>query len=181
MGTSQDSSFQLLPVEVAPISAEEALDAAEKSALEDPLAIETKPRKPIPFGRTWKWDEGRERFVRGIGGSPVEVSGIEALEEWIKTVATTAAGVHPIFSAGFGIEDPDDFIGTVDPTELVADFEERFRAALVENHERIAEVDEFEVQWDPTEGVLTIPQFDVITDAGEAVAISEFEVQPPKE
>jgi hypothetical protein len=175
---AEDATFQLLPVEAEPATAEEILDAAEESALEDPLAVEAPATKPIPFGRSWEWDEVRGRFVRGMGGGPIDVRGLEALQEWIKTVASTAAGVHPIFSPGFGIEDPDDFIGLVDPREVAADYEERFRTALVANHERIAEVDEFEIEWDPTEGVLTIPAFDVITDAGEAVSISEFQVRP---
>lgn len=175
---AEDASFQLLPVEAELVTAEDALDAAEASALEDPLAIEAEPTKPVPFGRSWRFDEERGRFARGLGGSPIEVRGIESLQEWIKTVASTAAGVHPIFSPRFGIENPDDFIGLVDPTEIVADFEERFRAALVSNHDRIAEVDEFEIEWDPAEGVLMIPMFDVITDDGEAVAVSEFSVRP---
>lgn len=178
MGFAEDPSFQLIPVEAESVSAEEALDAAEQSALEDPLAIEVVDPKPIPFGRSWAWDEARGRFFRGIGGSPIEVRGVAALQEWIRLTASTAAGVHPIFSPGFGIEDPDDFIGLVDPTEVVADYEERLRTALVENHERIAEVDRFRVQWDPSQGVLTIPTFDIIVDDGEAVAVDEFDVRP---
>lgn len=347
MGSSSDPAFQMLPVEAEPVSAEEALDAAEDSALEDPLAIEAEPENPVPFGRTWKWDEDRGRFVRGEGGprgvdsiglpfewtlagpvtklsptsieksgagefnaqayseegyedhvfarwkvpqknagllcalntnpgaslgfadmdyainntaagtliireegvevaapgayntgdefvilfdgekviyfqngivlrevarapgpplhfdstfnqvggkitevafgpvggggSPLEVRGIDSLQEWIRSTAATAAGVHPIFSPGYGIEDVDEMIGLASPLEVAADYEEQLRKALVSNHDRIAEVDEFEMEWDPSEGVLIIPSFDIITDDAEAVAVDEFTITPDEE
>lgn len=170
--------FQLLPVEAEAVSADEALDAAEQSAMEDPLAIEAQPVRPVPLGRTWRWDEERGRLMRGEGGAPIEVRGEETLQEWIRMTANINAGVHAIYPPHIGIENLDEYIGLADPREAVSDYEEELRTALVEGHERIAEVDEFEIDWDPAEGVLIIPAFDVILEDGEAVTIPSFPVQP---
>jgi hypothetical protein len=43
-------------------------------------------------------------------------------------------------------------------------------------HDRVAEVTEFEAAYDPTQGVLTIINFSVVTDDDETVTIADLQI-----
>jgi hypothetical protein len=170
-----EPGFTLVPFdeEAGP---EEVLDAAERSALDDPLAIAEVKDPPIPFGQSWAFDHDRGRFIRSAG-SPAVVRGTSALVEWVKASLRTAAGVHPILPPYVGIERPEDFLGSVDPTEALADFEDRAREAL-RAHDRIEDVRNFEAFVDLSQGVIIVTNLVIITDQEETLPLAPFNIEP---
>lgn len=172
-----NAGFELLPIEDTDlIAASEQLEAAEASITDNPFAQATAAPTPIPFGRSWQWDRETERYVR-LGTAPVETRGLDTLRAWIYAALQTAQGVHAVFPAAFGIENPDDWIGVVDPTDALVTFEPRANVAL-KRHNRIEEVDDLTAEYDPGEGVITIEDLVVITDEQEAVPLTEVELTP---
>jgi len=173
-----DPDFALVPSDDLPYTADETLDAAEDSALPPELAIEAPVL--IPLGKTWEWDWERNRFRTSSekGTAPLAVTGILALQEWLRTLASTAAGAHPALPPEFGVDDPDDFIGLVDPTEAAAIFAERFVESAIANHDRVAAIEDFDPEWDPETGIVSVANFTVTLDDELAVAINDFEVEP---
>lgn len=177
MADANDASFQVVPAgDEDLISGDQQLAAAEASLADDPLSTVATETPPIPFGVTWAWDRERERYVR-FGAAPAEVRGVSALREWIYNALATAQGVHPIFSDEFGIEDPDDWIGLADPTDAIATFEPRAQEALLQ-HDRIEELDDLVISFDPSTGIITIPNIVVITDQTDAVPLAPIELKP---
>jgi hypothetical protein len=163
------------PLDEDLISADDALASAEASLTDDINAPGAAP-PPIPFGKSWAWDRRNERYVRA-GTAPLQVTGYDALREWIYSALQTAQGVHPVFSDQFGIEDPEDWIGLADPSDAMATFEPRAREALLQ-HERIEDVDEMDIAFDPDTGTITVSNIIIITDASEAVPLSDIEITP---
>lgn len=174
---SEDSA-ELLPIEDEDlISAADRVAAAEASFLDDPFGPQASSEDPpIPMGKSWAWDAGRERYVRE-GTAPLEVQGRDALKEWCGAALRTAQGVHPIFSDAFGIEDPDDWIGLADPADALATFEPRAADALTV-HDRIEELDDLTASYDPSTGVISIEDLVIVTDEAEAVPLTPFELKP---
>lgn len=170
-----DPAFSLVPFdnEVTP---EDDLNAAEASVLEDTFASTVPRDPPIPFGLTWAFDYDKGRFVRSAG-SPAQVSGASALVEYIQTSMRTAAGAHPIFPPNFGIQRPEDFLGAADPTEALADFQERLKTALLA-HDRIEDVRDFEADIDLGQGVITVTNLLIITDQAEVLPLAPFNIEP---
>jgi hypothetical protein len=97
------------------------------------------------------------------------------LEQWLLMMLHTARYAHPVFSDAFGVEDPSLGIGETRVAEMLDDWETQIReGALV--HDRVAEVTEFEAAYDPTQGVLTIINFSVVTDDDETVTIADLQI-----
>lgn len=172
---ADDPAFSLVPIEDE-VGAEEDLDAAAESALENVYGATEAKDPPIPFGNTWAFDHQLGRFIRSAG-SPAQVSGAAALIEYIQTSMRTAAGVHPIFPPDFGIERPEDFLGSADPTEALSDFEDRLRTALLA-HDRIEDVRNFEAEIDLAQGSITVTNLIIITDQAEVLPLAPFDVEP---
>lgn len=172
----QDVGLELIPSgDEDLVSADDQLLAAEASLLDDPFATPTEA-PPIPFGRSWAFDRTTGRYMRS-GTAPLEVRGVGALREWIYNALATAQGRHEVFSDEFGIEDPDDWIGLVDPTDALSTFEPRARDAL-RQHDRIEDLDEVNASFDPTTGTITVNNFLVITDQADAVPLDNIELTP---
>jgi hypothetical protein len=152
---------ELLPADDDAVSPADALKAAAASAVDEPTG-EVVPEPPQPLGMSWAFDWDRGRFIRQ-GNAPAEVRGLDALREWCLMTVNSARFAHTVFSDEFGVDRPDDLIGELDVDEMVSDFEERIREALLV-HDRIAGVEDFEADWDPETGILTISEFDVLTD-----------------
>lgn len=170
--------LELIPPADTALSAEVQLDLAAQEALEDPLSEEEEGSDDftIPFGRTWAFDFVTRTFIRS-GTAPAEVRGQAALQQWILTALHTARGAHASCPDEFGMEDVDDWIGDVDPLEAMADFEARLRDALLV-HDRIAEIDDFEYELSPADGVIFIRSLVIITDEEEAVPLLDVEITP---
>jgi hypothetical protein len=172
----EDPGLEMLSADaVDEISADDALDAAEASALEDPDLVAEPEETPIPFGRSWAFDYGRQRFVR-VGGSPAEVRGSSALGEWLKAMLHTAVGAHPGFTT-FGLDAPDDWIGVVDPTPALATFERRFREGALA-HERIVDVTDVVISRAPDSQTIVLERLTVITDEAEAIQYQDIVAVP---
>lgn len=173
----EDAGFSLIPASDEDlISADAQLAAAETSVTDDPFSAAPTQTPQIPFGRSWAFDRVTGRFIR-IGGQPAEVRGVDALQEWIRNALATAQGACPIFSDDFGMEDPDDWIGVADPTDALSTFEPRAKEAL-RQHDRIVDLDLVSPEYDPSTGIITIDNINVITDQDDAVPLQDFEVAP---
>lgn len=168
--------LELLPVNQAEVlSADEQLDAAEASALDDPLTTVATTPAPIPFGKTAPFDYTTGRFVRLGDGAIPWVSGQAALREWLQAAFHTGRGGCPLYDDTFGFERPDDYLGTVDPTEAMATLEDRLRDAVTV-HDRVQEIDDYEAEHNPKTGVIELLDLTIITDEAEAVGVGNFNV-----
>lgn len=166
-------AFELLPADDPATDPANDLAAAEASVLSDPPLPEAED-PPLPFGRSWVFDFERGRFVRQ-GQSPAETTGLGALAQWCQMAVRTARYAHAVFSDDFGVEDPDLVIGEVRVDELIGEFEQQVREALLV-HERIADVTEFDATYDPTTGTLSVT-FTIVTDEDDELAIGNVQVQ----
>lgn len=172
---TDSADFELLPANQAEIiDADTALDAAEASALDDPLSA-TNPVPPvIPFGRTAPFDYKTGRFIRLGDGAIPWVSGKAALREWIYAALQTGRGGSPLFNEDFGFERLNSHLGKADPTDELATFEERLRDCVVV-HDRVEDIDDYEAESDPRTGVVTLKDLTIITDEAEALQVGNFE------
>lgn len=173
---AEEDDFELIPVAAGEVlDADTALDTAEASVLDDPLSTTDPLDPPIPFGRTPAFDFTTGRFVRIGDGATPWVSGRDALRQWFAAMLATGRGACPIFSDEFGIEDPDDYLGTVDPEPELATLEDRLREGA-QFHDRVEDIDDFEVEADSSTGVITLKDLTIITDEQEAVVVGNFDV-----
>lgn len=172
----EEDDFELLPVALGEVlDADTALDSAEASVLDDPLALSEPESPPIPYGRTPAFDFDTGRFVRVGDGATPWVHGRDALRQWFGAMLATGRGACPIFSDEFGMENPDDYLGGVDPEPELATLEDRLREGA-QFHDRVEDIDDFEVEHDPAEGVIALKDLTIITDEQEAVVVGNFDV-----
>lgn len=170
--TAGDEGFELIPPETDPVAPEDELNAATAALDDDAPAPEDDPR--IPFGVSWSFDWEAGRFRRQ-GMSPARVSGLDTLREWCMMALNSARFAHVVFSEEFGIDDPNEPIGEAMDSEAESDYEEKIRTALIV-HDRIADVTDFEMEYDPTEGILYIDSFRVVTDEDEELLIGDLQL-----
>lgn len=171
-----DEGFELTPVEELEVSPEEDLDAAAAAATEDPFEAEAVEDAPEPYGRSWEFDFEAGRFKR-YGGAPAEVYAERSLAMWCLMALHTAVDAHDIFSPEFGTDRPLEPIGSTgaDAEEAVGDWEAKIREALTV-HDRITDVQDFDADYDPAVGVLTISSFTVVTDEDERVRFGALQL-----
>lgn len=178
MADARDGGFELLPIDDPEVPAEDALNAAMADALGDDTglaAVET--AGPEPFGSTWAFDWEQGRYKRH-GGRPVRVTGLAALREWCMMAVNSTRFAHVVFTDRFGIDDPLEGIGTGlgEDDDLPADYEEKIRNALL-IHDRIVDVTDFDIEWNPVEGVLYIHYFRVVTDEADELPFSDIQLR----
>ena len=149
---------------------DERVDAAEASALEDPEAEED-DEGVLPFGMSWEFDFTAGRFKQGSTG-PLRAYGEDALIQWCLMAMNSTRFAHDVFSEAFGVENMDDLIGSVMTSDIAEEFEARVRDALLV-HDRITEVEDFAVTFDPASDTLYVDTFSVVTDEDEQVAVPE--------
>lgn len=177
-----------IPTDPAEAGAAADLDAAIASLNEsnDPAAVAGDP--PEPFGRTPLFDFAAGRFVRS-GGSPVYVTGLDAVRQWCEMAIRTHRGAHRVYSAAFGMDDPEGAIGqAADVAEAISDWGARLQEALVGVHERIVAIEDFEAHYDPDFRALVdgaerpvgaafvIDSFTVVTDDDETTNLGPIAV-----
>lgn len=171
-----ESNLELIPVAAGEVlDADTELDAAEASVLDDPPEATVTDDPPIPYGRTPAFDFTTGRFVRLGDGAIPWVSGRDALRQWFGAMLATGRGGCPIHSDEFGLEDPDDYLGTVDPQAEMATFEDRLREGA-QFHDRVEDIDDFDVEHDPAEGIVNLLDLTIITDEPEAVVVGNFDM-----
>lgn len=168
--------FSLIPADDPQSTPDQDLSAAITGALSAPLStIPVTPEPEQPLGRTWIFDFEAGQFARA-GGSPAETNGLGAVEQWCQMAIKSARFAHPVFSQEFGMEEPDSIIGEFALGEALAEWEANLIEALLV-HERITTVENFDLLWDPSTGILTINSFDVITDEDEAFTVNQITLQ----
>lgn len=177
MADAREEGFELIPIDDEEIPPEDDLNAATAAALNDPESPpEVDPGGPEPFGVTsaFDWDAGR---YKRHGQQPVRVSGLDALREWCMMALNSTRFAHEVFSARFGMDDPREGLGRGldDEDDLPSDYEQKIREALIV-HDRVADVRDFDIVWDPLEGILRIRRFTVVTDEADTLPFADIQL-----
>jgi hypothetical protein len=78
----------------------------------DALVLDTEPRV-YTLGRSWLFDFSQSRFVtdRSRARSPIGVTGIPQLQNWVEKALYTPRGALPIHPDDYGLENPDSLVG----------------------------------------------------------------------
>jgi hypothetical protein len=168
--------FSLIPADDPSSTAADDLAAATTGALALPAGVQAiTPDAPEPFGITWAFDWDHGQFIR-VGTSPAQVADFDALGEWCLMAIHSARYAHPVFSDVFGMEEPDNVIGEFAVGEALADWQKNIVEALMV-HDRITSVENLNLDWDPTTGILLILQMDIVTDEDETLTVSDVTLQ----
>lgn len=168
--------FALLPADDPQSSPDDDLAAAVSGALALPDQITPiDPTPAAPFGISWRFDWQRGQFIR-VGQSPAQTAGFDSLAEWCLMAVHSARYAHPVFSDDFGMEEPESVIGEFAEGEALSDWQRAIVEALMV-HDRITSVENFELDWDPSQGILTILSMDVVTDEDQTVTVSDVTLQ----
>lgn len=102
-------------------------------------AVNTRPEDEIGTGLAFDWEENR--FLMEAG-SPVMVSGIKAIEEWMNLAVRTRQNRYPIYPVDFG-GDAMDIIGKKLPKGFqLSEFKRRMEETAAYNP-GISDLDEF--------------------------------------
>lgn len=163
MAEDFDVGFELLPSDTGEVSSEALLAAALAATPITPPA-DTK----LPLGRGWEFDFEAGQFVR-FGTSPVSVTGLANLRQWIEKTLRTARIAHPIYSDQYGM-DYLELIGNRLTSGGIALYAQAITEAL-KVHDRISDVTDFTFSYLPEEGVL-LADFTVVTDSGDLIDTS---------
>lgn len=113
---------------------------------QDEIVIETAPQV-YSLGRSWRFDFAQSRFVSagGRSRSPLQISGLPQLEQWVEKCLYTPRGALPIHSDDYGLEDADAEIGSVFTPASAAGLRRRVTEAVT-FHPKIIGVEDFEAQ-----------------------------------
>lgn len=108
--------FTLIPVDEEDFSADEELAAFVDADTIPLLSAEPDERQPV--GLTWLLD-----FDTGqLGPRPQVVRGAQSVAMWAFVALRTQRDRHPMFSADFGMDEPDRLIGRVEDTARRAQY-----------------------------------------------------------
>lgn len=170
------NDFSLIPADDPASSASDDLAAATAGAVALPDTIVPAPTAPaIPFGVSWEFDWELGQFTR-VGQSPLQVNNFNALGQWCLMAIHSARYAHAVFSDDFAMENPDSPIGEIAAGEIVDDWQAAVVDALMV-HDRITSVDNIDIDWDPSAGVLYLNSLDVITDEDLTLTVSDITLQ----
>jgi hypothetical protein len=159
-------SEQFTPASPDPVNPDDALAdlEADFQASTTPPEVAVIEEEPPPVGRSWSFDFPRQQFLLGHGGhSPLETNGIGTLVQWAEKCLRTARGAHPIHPPGYGLQNPHALLGGVIDGAPVAELEAQIREALT-FHPRIADIDDFDYDFDPTDEWVSITFTMVLDD-----------------
>jgi hypothetical protein len=180
-GNADDLGFELLPVEDGEqVPAEDALNAAVASALEDPGTPAAADDPVEPTGYTWDFDWEAGRFKR-FGSAPARVVGLDALAQRCMMAINSARYAHPVFSDEFGVEQPQRGIGTTgrEAFEAADDWRVAIRDALLVM-EDVSDV-QVSPEYDPVEGVIVLRDLVVVTNEEVELSFDDIRIDPDVE
>lgn len=164
--------FTLLPAEDPQTTPDDQVAAAVAGALAQPSSqTPVADPAPQPFGRSWQFDFEQGQFIHA-GDAPADTTGFGALEQWLVMAAKSARYAHAVFSDEFGMENPDSTMGYFAEGEILVDWQQAMVEAWMV-HDRVTSVENFDLTWDPTDGVLTINNVDIVTDEDQTVSLSD--------
>lgn len=170
---ADDLSFELLPADDEGLSPADALSAAVAGATAVPGAVVPQAEEaPQPFGRSWVFDFEAGRFVR-VGGSPAPTHGFGAVQQWVLMAAHSARYAYRVFSDSFGMEGVDQGIGELPSVEIISDYEQHLREAVLV-HDRITALNRFTAHLDAAAGAVVIDYFEVVTDEEETISFGNI-------
>jgi hypothetical protein len=168
--------FSLIPADDDQSTPADDLAAAAAGAVAIPDQITPAPQTLLlPFGNSWRFDWATGQFIR-IGQGPETTANFDSLGEWCQMAIHVARYSSPLLSDTFGMEEPDDIIGEFGEGEALTDWQSALIEALMV-HDRIASIENIELDWDPSTGILTIQTMDIITDTDETVQVSDITLQ----
>lgn len=170
--TETEVNYPMLPEDEG-ISADDDVAAAVASVLESVVPLPGEA--PEAYGMTWDLDFVNGR-MRRQGQEPAKVRGIASSFVWAEMALRTARYAHSAFSDDFGMEHPENILGHVDVGERVGDYEQRMREALIV-HDRYVDVVEFDADYSPDSGTLTIHRFVIVTDDQQRVPFGPLRIE----
>ena len=179
--------YPLVPPDDELIAPSAALDEIERS-IGDPalfgdlsatrvgdVVVDTQPQT-FSLGRTWQFDFVKGDFVvPGAARSPVGVSGVETLRQWIALTLRTERGAHPIASDDYGLEAPVAGIGFAPRDVLASDLAQRVADAL-SFHPKIVEVRDFVMRVDEEDEEAVLVSFTVVLDNAESLSVEDVDL-----
>jgi hypothetical protein len=175
---ADELGFALLPADDEGLSPAQARAAAVAGALAEPEDVVPQAEDaPVPLGRTWVFDFAEGRFVYS-GGAPAPTSGAGAVQQWVLMAMHSARLAHKVFSDNFGMEDVDRPIGELTDAEIVADYEQHLREAVLV-HERVTALDKFTASIDRVGGVLNVEYLEIVTDEQEVLSMGDITLSTP--
>lgn len=173
--SAADLGFTAIPSDDREITPQEELDAAVASALaatgEAPQIAE---EAPIPFGYSWLFDFDAGKFLRQ-GFSAVRCDYPASLEMYCLTALNSARWAHSVFTPRFGAERPRSYIGQIGGPETEADLRKMIRDAI-RVHERVVDVTDIQLEYDPLQGVIWLHRFDVVDDEGDTYRFTDLQL-----
>ena len=97
------------------------------------------------------------------------VRGELALHQWLLACPAHRRGRPPDLSRAFGVRDYTEIFGNVDPSDVASDLRRRFQRAIIA-HDRVADLEDFKIEWRPEDGVVQITRMVILLDDPDAVA-----------
>lgn len=155
------------PIELLPQDAPLGLDDELADALGETTTDVADPEEDLPpIGRGWAFDFEKGQFIRH-GKGPMVVRDLDNLRMWVEKTLRTAQGAHPIYTDGYGVEDPSEGIGAPFGAETVGRRTEQIKGALTV-HDRITDVTDFKFTGSVASDELLVT-FRVVADDEELV------------
>jgi len=135
---------------------------------QDDVVVETQPQV-YSLGRSWQFDFNARRFVRGRARSPLPITGVAQLRQWIEKTLYTERGALPIHSDDYGLEGADALIGQPFTSGASALLRIRVEEAML-FHPKIIGVENFDAQVSHDDDETIMVSFTVQLDNGDLVA-----------
>lgn len=137
----------------------------------DEVDLVINPRRP-PIGRGFAFDPNLKGFLLGPQEQGVlQTQGLDTLKTWVVKCMHTKRGVHPIYSKGFGMQDPFSLIGGPLSEAAVGEYEGMLQEALT-FHPRIVRIDDYMAEEiDGGEGIQVA--FTVVLDDGSQIDVQD--------
>lgn len=160
-------SDQFTPATPEPVDPDSALAdlEADFQASTTPPEVILIEEEPPPIGRSWSFDFTRSMFRQSQQShSPLTTNGVATLVQWAEKCLHTARGAHPIHPPGYGMRDPHSLIGQTIDGAPIAELEARIREALT-FHPRIADIQDFAYDFDPSDEVVSVGFTMVLDDS----------------
>lgn len=163
------------PDDLDPQATLDVLDARLRDPSLPPPDLIVTDAPPPPLGRSWAFDFTTNRFVAAANGI-AETHGLGTLRTWIEKCLRTDRGAHAIHSDDYGMERPFSMIGTQLTDVSKDDIRIRVTDALTK-HPSIADVQDFDMTFAPTDDDALFLDFTVVLTTAQAITVSGLRLQ----
>lgn len=153
--------IELLPVDTDLIDPDLALTLSGQEPELDEAVEEERPQR---FGKTWAWDDDRNRFVR-YGKAPATITGQDSAVQYAKNLLAIVRLSNPVFDDTIGLDDP--WFLLSQPVNGVTKEEWRHQVTDALSIEPRFAVRDFQIQW-ANDGIVYYDFTLVIDESDEA-------------